>query len=367
MRVTLHSRLRSGPGRVVCYGNASHGLYDVLAWLERRDGHGVAGNGGRRGRPNVLLPAYLPAKLYRTALAAGFTPRFYDLDAGCRFDPAELETLLDEGTRAILVIHYFGLPTRLDEVRRIATARGLWLIEDCALTLPARVGGTALGRLGDCALFSPRKMLLFPEGGMLSLNRPAEGFRPSYRERVRSSHTAWNLVKTRGKRLYLTVTGGRDPLGLVRCPVTGYIDLGEVQRVRVKGMSRLTRALSRIVDVELVAARRRAHYTELLAGIRDMPGLEPLRPDLPEGCTPYSLPLRVAEGQRDRVREHLLRLAGVGCGAGWPESPFGRPLAGTTDLAARVLELPVHHLLGRSQPARILDALQTLTGASRWT
>ena len=343
------------------YGNASHGFYDVLAWLRRRD------RDPDRGRPNVLMPAYIPAKLYRTALAAGYTPRFYDLDAACRFDPAAIEALVDGGTRALFVVHYFGLPARFDEVRQLATAHGLWLIEDCALTLPTRIGDAELGRLGDCALFSPRKMLLLPEGGILALNREAEGFRPSGRQPVRSAYTAWNLLKTRGKRLYLTLTGGRDPLGLVRFPETGYVQGGETQCVRVRAMSRLTRLMSRVVDVERVAAARRAHYAELLAGLRDLPGFEPLRPDLPEGCTPYSLPLRVPPGQRERVREHLRRRAGVGCGAGWPESPFGPGLPGTRDLAARVLELPVHHLLGANQPARILDSLHACTAASRWT
>jgi dTDP-4-amino-4,6-dideoxygalactose transaminase len=345
----------------VHYGNASHGFYDVLAWL-RRGGRGAGGD-----RPNVLMPGFIPAKLYRTALAAGYTPRFYDLDAECQFDPAAIEALVDEGTRALFVVHYFGLPARLDEVRRLATARGLWLIEDCALTLPTRIGDAELGRLGDCALFSPRKMLLFPEGGILVMNRPAEGFRPSSRAPVRSAYTAWNLAKTRGKRLYLALTGGRDPLGLVRFPESGYVDLGEAQRVRVRGMSRLTWLLSRVVDVDRVAATRRRHYAELLVGLRDMPGLEPLRPDLPEGCTPYSLPIRVRPGQRERVREHLRHRAGVGCGAGWPEAPFGPGLPGTTDLAARVLELPVHHLLEPSQPARILEGLRACATAARWT
>jgi dTDP-4-amino-4,6-dideoxygalactose transaminase len=361
MRATLPRRLGDTRGRIVYYGNASHGLFDVLTWLA---GSGGAGNG--RGRPNVVMPGYIPAKLYRTALAAGFTPRFYDLDSGCRFDPAEIEALVDGHTRAVFVVHYFGLPAAADEVRPMATARGLWLIEDCALTLPTRIGGRDLGRVGDCALFSPRKMLLLPEGGILTLNRPAEGFRPSYHGRVRSAYTAWNLLKTRGKRLYLTLTGGRDPWGVVRCPATGYINLDEDQRVRVRAMSHLTRTVAGVVDVDRVAARRRANYAELLAGIGGMPGVEPLRPGLPAGCVPYSLPLRVSTDQRDRMRQHLLRRAGVGCGAGWPESPFGRPLAGVRDLAARVLELPVHHLLGPSQPARILDALHEFTGPSRW-
>jgi dTDP-4-amino-4,6-dideoxygalactose transaminase len=341
----------------VYYGNASHGFYEVLTWLARRRG---------TDRGNVLMPAYVPAKLYRTALAAGVTPRFYDLDAACGFEPAAVEALVDSETLAIFAVHYFGLPARLGELRRLATARGAWLIEDCALTLPAWVDGVELGRVGDCALFSVRKMLLMPEGGILALNRRAEGLRPSYRERVPAAYTAWHLLRTRAKRWYVALARGRDPLSLARCPATGYVDRSERQQVRVKAMSRLTRALSRIVDVERVAAVRRANYAELLAGLREHPELEPLRPDLPGGCTPYSLPFRVPPGRRAALREHLRRHAGVGCGAGWPESPFEDRLPGTRDLAERVLELPVHHLLPERQRVRLLEALRTFAGGTRW-
>jgi dTDP-4-amino-4,6-dideoxygalactose transaminase len=357
MRFKLGDRLRRAPGRIVYYGNASHGYYEVLTWLARRRGTAAG---------NVLMPAYIPAKLYRTALAAGVTPRFYDLDTACRFDPAAVEALVDSGTLAIFAVHYFGLPARLTELRRIATARGIWLIEDCALTLPTWVDGAELGRVGDCALFSVRKMLLMPEGGILALNRRAEGFRPSYRARVPSAYTAWHLLRTRAKRWYVALARGRDPLALARCPATGYVDRSERQEVRVKAMSRLTRTLSGTIDVERVAAARRANYVALLAGLGERPELEPLRPDLPEGCTPYSLPFLAPPGRRAALREHLRRHGGVGCGAGWPESPFESRLPGTEELAERVLELPVHHLLPERQRARLLEALRTFDGATRW-
>src|SRR5262249_51231655 len=139
-----------------------------------------------------------------------------------------------------------------------------------------------------------------------------------------------------------------------RCPETGYIRLSEQHRVNVARISGLSRVLAGAIDLDKVARRRRANYLRLLRGLRDVVRVEPLRPELPDGAVPYSLPVRVADGQRDAVREDLRRL-GVSCGAGWPESPFDPAAKVARDLSESLLELPVHHLLIQPQLARVID------------
>jgi len=345
--VTLAQELTQFSGDVFFYGNASHGLLDVLTWLQ---GH------HRRRRPNVLMPAYLPAKLYRTILAAGYELRSYDITRECEFDPSEIADLIDEDTLAIVVIHYFGLPADLAAVRELATRRGIFLIEDCALALSGRSDGRLLGTVGDCALFSVRKMLLLAEGGFLVLNRKEYPFVPSYSGPVSSLYAAHRFIQTRAKRLYFWLAAGRDPLRLARCPATGYIRLDEQHRVKVQTISRLSRAIAGAIDLEKVARQRRSNYLRLLEGLRDVLHITPLRPSLPDGVVPYSLPVRVSDGRRDSVREGL-RQIGVGCGAGWPESPFDSRATVARDLARNLLELPVHHLMTQRQITRVLEHL----------
>jgi dTDP-4-amino-4,6-dideoxygalactose transaminase len=354
--LTLDRYVSHFPGAVHFYGNASHGFKDVLTWLRGPD---------RRRTPNVLMPGYIPAKLYRTLLAAGYTVRFYDIGPACEFDPAEVADLADEDTLAIVVVHYFGLPSDLEAIRKFASQRGIFLIEDCALTLAARSEGRLLGTVGDCALFSVRKMLLLPEGGFLALNTNGRPFAPSYARRVSSLYSAYRLLGTRAKRLYFWLARGRDPLRAARCPATGYINLSERHHITVRTISWLSAVIARTVDLEKMAARRRTNYLRLLEALRALPYLQPLRPDLPAGTVPYSLPVRVADGRRDALREDLRRI-GVACGAGWPESPFESHLTKTRDLAQSVLELPVHHLLSTRQVTRLVEHLRDPAALARW-
>lgn len=356
MTLTLDRYVSQFPGDVHFYGNASHGFKDVLTWLQEHH---------RRRRPNVLMPGFIPAKLYRTLLAAGYDARFYDIGPAGDFDPAEIADLADADTLAIFVIHYFGLPADLGRVRELATRKGIFLIEDCALALSGRSEGRLLGTSGDCALFSVRKMLLLPEGGFLVLKKASRAFSPSYSKRVSSLYSASRLLQTRGKRLYFWLARGDDPLHLARCPETGYINLQERHRVKVKTISRLSGAVARMIDLRKVAARRRGNYLHILEGLRDLPHLQPLRADLPDGAVPFSFPLRVADGRRDVVRESLRKM-GVGCGAGWPESPFAEGLPGTRELAHSLLELPVDHLVPTRQLSRLIDHLHEHEPITRW-
>jgi dTDP-4-amino-4,6-dideoxygalactose transaminase len=334
-------------GRHFFYGNATHAFRDVMVWL----------NQSRRiKKPNIVMPEYIPAKLYRTVLAAGYTPRFYEIFGNCEFDPEEIRFLIDDQTLALFVVHYFGLPTRLDSVRRLATSAGVYLIEDCAHTICAHSDAAELGTVGDCSLFSVRKMLITPEGGFLILNKEEKEFTPSYHKRVSSLFSACSLMKMRTKRVYSLLTGGRDPLRLARLPQTGYIDFADKQRTNVKNVSLVTEMYTKHVDLDKVVAKRRDNYKYLLENIKDLQFLLPLRLGMPEGFTPYSFPVRTLNGVRDKLRERLLQI-GISCGAGWPESPFEARFTRTEALSKQLLELPIHHGITHLQLERIVECL----------
>jgi len=105
-------------------------------------------------------------------LHAGGTVVWADLDPQSgNMDPASLEACITSRTRAILVVHYGGVPVRLDEILAIAARHGIAVIEDCAHALGARYRGAGIGTLGDFGMYSLQaiKHMTTVDGGMLTL------------------------------------------------------------------------------------------------------------------------------------------------------------------------------------------------------
>ncbi len=330
------------------YANASNAFKDFLVTLVRASGTSA---------PNVVMPSYIPAKLNRAALAAGCAVRFYEVHGACRSDLAEVERQVDAGTVAIFHVHYFGFPGGVEGMRALATRRGVALVEDCALTLGGTHRGRALGTFGDAALFSMRKMLLYPEGGALVVSERWRSFQPTFEGRVSSWFSAPRWALQRGKYAYVRLTRGADPLRLVRPAPVGTMDGRPSQTLTVKALSTFSELRLAFTDVEQLVALRRANYRWILDRFPDSPALEPVFPELPGGTTPYSFPVIVREGDRDALRRALVR-DGILAGAGWPESPFDPSLERTRALAQTLVELPVHQALTRAQLERSIRCVE---------
>lgn len=108
-------------------------------------------------------------------VARGVTIRFADVDpATMNIDPATIEQHITPRTRAIYLVHYGGNPAELDEVRAIADAHRLLVLEDCCHAPGAQYQGRAIGS-GDLCCFSfhsYKNMTTLGEGGMVTTHDP---------------------------------------------------------------------------------------------------------------------------------------------------------------------------------------------------
>jgi dTDP-4-amino-4,6-dideoxygalactose transaminase len=123
----------------------------------------------------ILFPAYHCGTELTALRHAGFQCAFYGIDRGLRMDMDEIDRLSGPDTCALYVIHYFGFPHPAAELRRLCTAKGWVLIEDCAHALFARSGGQPAGTYGDISIFSLHKFLPMPSAGGLLVNSPRPG------------------------------------------------------------------------------------------------------------------------------------------------------------------------------------------------
>jgi perosamine synthetase len=114
----------------------------------------------------VLVPAYTFPATGNVVALAGAKPVLVDVDpVTMNMDPADAARRVTPQTKAILAVHLFGRPARLEEL-----PDGLPVIEDAAGALGARRGDRPCGSLGSLACFSfhPRKIVTTGEGGALT-------------------------------------------------------------------------------------------------------------------------------------------------------------------------------------------------------
>tara|TARA_R110002020_G_scaffold27552_20_gene88876 strand:- start:1953 stop:3287 length:1335 start_codon:yes stop_codon:yes gene_type:complete len=117
----------------------------------------------------VLVPGYLWVSCVSAVVRAGAIPRMVDIDETFCIDPVDLERKIGPHSRAVLCVHMSGVPGRIEEIAAICRQRGLGLIEDCAQAAGASVGGKAVGRFGDIAIFSFQlnKNMTSGDGGLM--------------------------------------------------------------------------------------------------------------------------------------------------------------------------------------------------------
>ena len=89
-------------------------------------------------------------------------------------DPEHVRSLVTERTKAIVCVHYGGLPCDMDELQQIASEVGVPLIEDAAQAIGASYKGRPVGSISDFTAFSFQaiKHITTGDGGMLMLRDP---------------------------------------------------------------------------------------------------------------------------------------------------------------------------------------------------
>lgn len=291
----------------------------------------------------VILPSFAFAALANAVFQVRATPILVEIDpVTLNIDPLAVEEAITARTRAILVVHTFGIPAQMDALQDLARRHRLFLIEDASEAIGAQFDGRRAGGFGDLAIlgFYPNKQMTTGEGGAVLDPSAAHAARlRRLRNQGRDAGADW---------LDHVEAGYNYRLSELACA------LGRVQLRRIE---------------EMLARRKKAaeRYHQLLEGI---PGLE--RP-------PLSLPhcdvswfvyvVRLPESaDRSSVQSEFAR-RGVATGRYFAPihlQPVWRACGGssqyhlslTESIARRVLALPFFNQITLSQQQEIADILR---------
>lgn len=126
----------------------------------------------------VIVPAFTWVSTANVVLYQGAEVVFCDIDPKTfNLDPKKLREKITPKTKAIMVVHLFGLCSPMDEIKAIAG--DIALVEDGACAAGAAYKGIPAGGLGTmgCFSFHPRKSITTGEGGMITTNDDLLGTR----------------------------------------------------------------------------------------------------------------------------------------------------------------------------------------------
>jgi perosamine synthetase len=328
----------------------------------------------------VIVPSFAFVAVANAVLQVRATPVFAEIDsATLNLDPAAVERAVTPRTRALLVVHTFGVPAEMDALQAIASRHNLFLIEDASEAIGAEFGdpphARRTGSFGDLAVlgFYPNKQLTTGEGGAMLARNPA------YAARLRSLRNQGRGPQRLGvpseRSLLIGVKGQVFVAGVEgrsAQPIRDWLDNAEPgYNYR---LSDIACALGRVQlgRIEEILALRQAaaeRYDALLGAV-PISGLE-----LP----PLALPRRVISWfvyvvrlperlDRDRIQAALAR-RGIATGRyfgpihlqpAWRSHPSasGASLPLTESIARRTLALPFFNRIAASQQEAVAGALR---------
>ncbi|HXA53910.1 MAG TPA: DegT/DnrJ/EryC1/StrS aminotransferase family protein, partial [Solirubrobacteraceae bacterium] len=125
----------------------------------------------------VITPALSFVATANVIMRVGARPVFVDVGLDSRnLDLAQVEQAITPRTRAIMPVHFAGLPVDMGRLYEIAGRHGLRVVEDAAHAIGSAWEGKRIGSFGDLVVFSfhPNKNITTIEGGAISGGSAAE-------------------------------------------------------------------------------------------------------------------------------------------------------------------------------------------------
>ncbi len=152
----------------------------------------------------VIVPSATWWSSVMPVLHCGGVPVFAELEGErLGLDPEDVERRITDRTKAIVVVHLFGMPSKMKELQDVANRHGLRILEDASHAHGATCDGKPIGSFGDVSVFSMQGNKLCPsgEGGILLTDDEA-----IWESAVRLGHYE-RLLHLQSKNRYFAATG----------------------------------------------------------------------------------------------------------------------------------------------------------------
>jgi dTDP-4-amino-4,6-dideoxygalactose transaminase len=260
-----------------------------------------------------IVPSYTFIASSFSGVQAGAIPVFCDVTEDHTLDPAKIEALITPRTKAIVVVHLYGVVADMGGILAVARKHGLRVIEDCAQCFGGLWQGKKAGTLGDVGCFSFCQSKHFTtggEGGMVITDNENTAWEArSFRDHGYDVEKRMNMLALEEKLPYIHKRVGFNYRMTEMQSAIGIHELARLDSWNLK---------------------RRYEYAAMYnAAFRDFPGIARLPVNTPERANAYWwYPIILDTDRLDIDAPACLKLLSamkVPCyGIQWPESYLER-------------------------------------------
>ena len=294
----------------------------------------------------VIVPGITYVSTAAAVVHAGATPRFADIDPSTlTISPEAVERELSPRTRAIIPVHYAGVPADISSIEQLVHERSIVLIEDAAHAMGAERDGCRVGSRSSftCFSFAPTKHVPSCGGGMLLF---------------RDGSLTTQLRELSNLGLRVDTYQRSTQLGVA--PANEVIRIGYKYR-----MDDVTAAIAvaQFERMQEILDRRAALVARYYYNLRSVKGIELIA--IPESTKPswYIMPIRVPASVRDVIRVRLAS-EGIDTSIHYPcliEQPAFKDMPGNTPVASReaqrLISLPLHTEMTINEVDRVCEII----------
>jgi perosamine synthetase len=283
----------------------------------------------------VIVPTLTYVASVNTIVQTRATPVYVDsLESTWQIDPEDIRQKITPRTKAVMVVHLYGLPCDMDPILEICKEHNLYLIEDAAEAFGTLYKGRHVGTFGDIATFSffGNKTITTGEGGMVTM-------------KTREVYERACLLKTQGvspTREYWHDTVAYNYRMTNICAAIGVAQLEQADAILAK-----KREIAAWYAEDLKGLPLKTH--DEVPGTRHSHWMCSIAVDRPEDCQPLRDRLKAAGIETRPLFHPAHTLPHLKQNASFPVAE---------SLASRGMNLPSYPALTREQVSSVCDEIR---------
>ncbi|MFH1710128.1 MAG: DegT/DnrJ/EryC1/StrS aminotransferase family protein [bacterium] len=292
----------------------------------------------------VIVPSLTFVATIQAITATGATPVFCDIEPNTlNIDVKDVERKITSRTKAVIPVHYRGLPCDMDALISVTKKNNIRIVEDAAHAFGSRYKGKPVGSFGDvtCFSFDPIKVVTCGEGGAIAIRDSSLASLIQKKRILGIDKDTWSRYKHERSWFYdVLVPGYRYHMSNINAAI-GLVQLKKFKKLnakRIKIAKRYDRELGKISGLEL-----------LKTGYKDIA---------------FFMYIIKVKKDRDALMKHL-KESGIDSGIHYIPSHlftlykgFATKLPATEKVWEEILTLPLYPDLTATDQTKVINAIK---------